>query len=427
MKLINEIVLIVRGRSFPSFIDELYKRECALVDLRHEEETEDGSRYTIRVSASGPKRFDEFATAIRSAGDKYRILSVRNLIEDRVRGGLLNITGKAPLDTISDFNTGVLGAADFIRERVRAGEGDAFIGIARNVGLVSGVRATDEAWRFREEYVRAERDAVILNRFTGLNGYPLAIRFDHPEDVIRALKVIEGNFSALRIMGVDDAAFMLYELIFSEIQTPVVSLEHDDLPLYLMAIVIKIMMKYRLRAEETTVGFIGIGVTVVRLARVLDKTGFRKILGFDHAEKAMLDLENHGGLATTVENIFSNADLTIIMKGGFDSQEYRKIRPGQFVVSLLGDEGPDMALLSGKGVREFISGDPDRIVSIFPGILRGVIHGGLKNINDAKLVDCAKKLAGWMTDSFELPRLFGDIHDRISEAIASGASEPANH
>ena len=83
------------------------------------------------------------------------------------------------------------------------------------------------------------------------------------------------------------------------------------------------MMKYRLKAEETTVGFIGIDLSAIRLTRVLDKIGFRRVLGYDHGEKAMLALENQGGLATTAENIFGNADITLLLKNNFDHDEYR--------------------------------------------------------------------------------------------------------
>ena len=102
------------------------------------------------------------------------------------------------------------------------------------MGLLAGIRADEEGGRVHllHEYASAERDAVILNRFSGLNGYPLAVRYDHPEDVITVMKKIERNFSALRIQRIDDASLMLYDLLFSELTVPVVSLEHDDIPLY---------------------------------------------------------------------------------------------------------------------------------------------------------------------------------------------------
>jgi hypothetical protein len=216
---------------------------------------------------------------------------------------------------------------------------------------------------------------------------------------------------------------MLYDLIFSDLTIPVVSLEHDDIPLLLLTLIIKIMMKYRLKAEETTIGFIGIDISAIRLTRVFDKIGFRRILGYDHGENAMLALENQGGLATTDENIFGNADITLLLKNNFDHDEYQKIRPGQFVISFMEDENPDIEVISGKGVREFIKRDVTHLSVMFPGMLRGVIDANIGSINDARLVEYAKKLVGLLSDTFEFPHIFGDIHEKISKVIMAGADK----
>jgi hypothetical protein len=42
MRLINEVTVIIKKKSFPSFIDELYKRECDILELQHIEESGDG-------------------------------------------------------------------------------------------------------------------------------------------------------------------------------------------------------------------------------------------------------------------------------------------------------------------------------------------------------------------------------------------------
>jgi hypothetical protein len=420
MRLINEITVIIKKKSFPSFIDELYKRECDLLELQHIEESGDGFLYTLRIACDNLKRFEEFITIISSAGDKYKFISVKNVIEESIVGGLLSVSGRMPVENITDYNTSVLGAADLMLEKIKGENGKRYTSIARNVCLVAGVRSTDEAARvqFLHKYVVAERDAVILNRFSGLNGCPLAVHFEHPEDVIQVLKKIEQNYSAIRVTSIDEASIMLYDMLFSDLTVPVISLEHDDIPLLLLMLVIKIMMKYRIKAEETTVGLIGIDLSTVRLARVLDKIGFRRILGFDDSEKSMLALENQGGLATTAENIFSNADITILLKNNFDIEEYRKIRPGQFVISFLGDDEPDMEEISGKGVREFIKKSMSDLAALYPGILRGIIDANIRNINDAKLVEYAKKMVVLLSDSFELPHLFGDIHEKVYKIVA---------
>ena len=79
MRLINEVTVVIKKRSFPSFIDELYKRDCDLLELQHIEETGDGNLYTLRVASNNLKRFEEFITIIGSAGEKYKIISVKNV------------------------------------------------------------------------------------------------------------------------------------------------------------------------------------------------------------------------------------------------------------------------------------------------------------------------------------------------------------
>jgi hypothetical protein len=425
MRLINEITVIIKKKSFPSFIDELYKRDCGILELQHIEETGEGTLYTMRVSSNNLKRFEEFITIIGSAGEKYKIVSTKNVIEERVVGGLISVTGRMPVESISDLNTSVLGAADLIHEKIKNEDGVRYTGISRSVCLLAGIRADEEGGRVHllHEYASAERDAVIINKFSGLNGYPLAIRYDHPEDIITVMKKIERNYSAIRIQRIDDASLMLYELIFSDLTVPVVSMEHDDIPLILLTYIIRIMTKYRLKAEETTVGFIGIDLSAIRLTRVLDKIGFRRILGYDHGETAMLALENQGGLATTDENIFGNADITVLLKNNFDHDEYSKIRPGQFVISFMEEEIPDIESVSGKGIREFIKRDVTQLSAVIPGILRGVIDANIGNISDARLVEYAKKLVGFLSETFEFPHLFGDIHEKIAKVIAAGAGK----
>ena len=85
MRLINEVTVIIKKKSFPSFIDELYKRECDILELQHIEETGDGDLYTLRIACNNLKRFEEFITIIGSAGDKYKVISVKNVIEEQRR------------------------------------------------------------------------------------------------------------------------------------------------------------------------------------------------------------------------------------------------------------------------------------------------------------------------------------------------------
>ena len=76
-----------------------------------------------------------------------------------------------------------------------------------------------------------------------------------------------------------------------------------------------------------------------------------------------------------------------------------------------------MDIISDKGVRELIIQDPAVLAALFPGILRGIIESGLRSMNDLKIIEYSKKLAGFLSDTFEFPNLFSDIHDRVYAAV----------
>ena len=77
-------------------------------------------------------------------------------------------------------------------------------------------------------------------------------------------------------------------------------------------------------------------------------------------------------------------------------------------------------------MREFITPGETEMASIFPGIVRGVIDAGTMSISDAKLVECAKKLVGLLSDTFEFPSLFGDVHEKVRAIMSAETVKPAN-
>jgi len=87
------------------------------------------------------------------------------------------------------------------------------------------------------------------------------------------------------------------------------------------------------------------------------------------------------------------------------------------------EEIPDIEAVSDKGIREFIQRDVTQLSAVVPGILRGVIDANILSISDARLVEYAKKLVGFLSETFEFPHLFGDIHEKIARVIAAGADK----
>lgn len=424
MRIITDITVDMKPAGFPAFVEELCRRECDMRALRFVERHAGGDRYEISIAAPSMKNFEEFLAVLSAAGDRFRVIAVANAAEKLAEGGLLVTRGKAPIENIGDFQTRVIGAAELVQARITAGDGFRYTGISRSVGFIGAVRSGGEGGvqESLRLYAQAERDAVILGRFGGLNGVPLVVRMMHPEDIVSVLQRIQHSFAAIRIQEISEADLHLYDLLVSGLEVPVLSRTLDEIPLYLMTLLVRIILKNRLAVAETTVGFVGITTSVVRMTRLLSGIGCYRVLGSDPSEKAMLALEDQGGLATTSENIFSNADITVIMKSNFDPAEYRLIRPGQFIISLIDREELDIETIRGKGARELILGDLTSLGALFPGVLRGAIEKGLHGIDDDRMVQLARKLVPAVDDQFRLPDVFSGIHEQVYKIMTDAPS-----
>jgi len=421
MRLIFEINISVKKGSLPDLIHKLTRGGCEIQRLGLTEMAGGEETYTIEAVYHKSEGFNEFISEISASDERFRTISVRNSLQDKISGGLLSFSSRLPLENMSDYLTGLIGGHDLIQEKISEGKGSEFAGVARSVGLVSGVRTGDES-KIKEilsRYSSAEKDSVLINRFTGLNAFPVVIRCDQPEDFLKHLKSIESNFSAVRIFDVDGADMMTYGQIMSGINIPVLSRMLDDIPAYLLALAGRVVSKNKLIWKELTAGVVGIDVSTIRASVLLAKLGCRRVLGYENNEKYMLSFENFGGLATTTVNIFENADIIFLLKRNFDRSELANLRPGQYLISMFELEDSELKIIKDRGIREVIRGDIESLSMIFPGVLMGLVKSGKSSFNDSMVLGLSKKIEGMLGPQYRLPDVFSGIHDEIAEAVSS--------
>jgi len=416
MRSLSEVTINVKRGGFPELVSTIYKNGCSLQSCRLLEEDQGSETFVVEIAHSGREKFKRL---LSFNSNRYRIVSVVDSREERISGGLMRSYVRYPIENTGDFFTGVIDAAELIQEKISEGAGRDFVGMTGNIGLISGIKGEGilEPGRLYALYAEAERDAVVINRFTNFNGVPVVIHFNHPEDLVQSLHRIDVNFAAIRLVALDDADLMLYSQICSELRVAVTSRMLDDIPVYLLALIMRMVKNFRLDREDTTVGFIGIDAGTQRLARLLLKTGFYRVLGSDQDEKLMLSFEREGGLATAQENIFGNADIIVLMKNNYDREHHQYIRPGQYIISMLKEFDVDREDMEARGIRQLVQCDETSLCSIYPGLVRGVLASGMEIIHDEVLVMLAERIMQGMSRDFVLPDVFSDIHDTISNAL----------
>ncbi len=419
MKLVSEVQVSMHNGDLPDFVAAAIRSDLTVHSMKIMGGDSLRSLYQFQLVYENKQRFSGFLDMIRGSGDRYGIDSVADLLEEQTLGGLLNISSKLPIENYSDFEIRLLGATELILEKIREGNGLRHSGISKNVAVISGFRFDSDLKinSILEAYARAEEDSVILNMFTGLNAYPLILNFDHEEDLIKTIQRIESTFSAVKLNHLEELDSGFFDQMITGISAPVLSVLYDDIPLCLLTVLSKLILKHKLKTRDLTVGIVGVDISVMRLTRILMKSEYYRVLGNDGNERALMDFEKHGGLATTSDNIFINADIIILMKNIFPPEELRKIRPGVMIVSFLHKDAVDRRTLSDRGVREYVICGRKDVAALSPGVIRGALDAGLSQINDLHLVSLARKISTFLGDSIEFPDVFSDIHEKIADLI----------
>ncbi len=415
MRLVSEVTVKIKKGLFPQLIFDLYKCGCELHNLRLIDSTEREEQFILEILYHRRNNFLHFISSIESYPEKYSVVTIGNALEEKIKGGLLRISGKLPLETVNDYEIDLLGATELVHGKIRKGVGFDFTGISRNIGLLGCVKTSNEnsSDDMLILYSNAEKDSVIISRLIDLNPVPLLVNYDQPEDLLKAIGQIKGTFSFIRIINSDPVVSLPYEQLYSDTALPLISYIYDEVPLHILTIVRKILEKNAIDKRETTVGIIGINISAIRLAKIFMDFGFYRVLGFDHNEKLMLMFENSEGLATTSENILNNADLIILLKKNFEEDFCRKIRPGQYFISLL-DDGENFGdMILKNGAREFINVDLANFSAVFPGLIRGMLRVQIPLIDNERLVRISSKLVNDISDNYFFPDIFSGIHEKV--------------
>ncbi|MDR3238185.1 MAG: hypothetical protein LBT84_06760 [Spirochaetia bacterium] len=424
MKLVSEVTVALKKSALSQLVDKFNESGCVLKSMSLYESTEYENAYVCELIYQHSSEFLNCVEILKNS-DKFTFISTDSSLEKTLTGGLLEISGKLPFETPQDYEINVLGGAEIINDKIEKGLDD-YCGIENMAANVCAV--TDRGSKKKklyQLYTIAERDSLIMKKFTAMNCIPLSFQYSQPEDCLRYLRNSAVGFKAMRILEVEDASLSFYSQLLDGFPAPLIIRELDELPLYVLSLVNKCVHKHRFNPDETNIGVLGVDNGVIRMTRLFLRSGFRRVLGYDGDENILLEFEGEDGLATTKENILRNADLIIIMKNNFTNQDLANMRPGQLVISMIKDSGADKDTLLNNGIREFIQGNTDDLTLIFPALLQGIIHAGLSYFDDTRLIELSEKIAKFMSQDYTFPELPESVLGMISDFIVL-SSYPQN-
>ncbi len=419
MQLLTKLKLKIKNGFLPHLINEIYKRKCIARNITLLGNEEGRDFFDIEIIYSNQEKYNSLIDKVSKYEENFQIISSETSLEKEIVGGMLKVTGKLDFNNLVDYEMNVLGAAELAIQK--SGDNDVFkySGISKSIGIFCGIASekNTDARRIQKLYSFSERDSIIINKFTGFNAFPILLKINQLDDFIKNLQVMESNFSAIRILFLDNADDIeIYERIYNDISLPVVSYFYDEIPLYLLLSISHLLGKNNFNPKECNIGLIGINITSLRMVRLLLKLGFPRVLGCDNNIKLMHVFEREGGLATVPDNISNNCDLIIFVRDQLNPEDLQKFGSGQMIISLLNKE-LDSGIFKERGILDFLQSGWFDLSVLFPGMLKGLIESKIKYIDDAKLLKLMNKISAIKPKDEIVPNVFSEVHQKLPELI----------
>ncbi len=294
-----------------------------------------------------------------------------------------------------------------------------------------------------------EGKSALLYHFSGIQAFPLALDTQDPEEIIKTVKMISPNFSAIMLEDISAPHCVTIESrLQEELDIPVF---HDDQ--HGTAIVVSAALMNALKVVKKDMNHIsvvvsGLGAAGSAIIKLLNILGVKEIYGYDLM--GVVKKEKYSNYNPVIKNLidqeklkYSNAsDLQelLIDKDVFIGVSAKDILKPSMIKQMSKDPivfamanpdpeiRPDLAIEAGVRIIGTGRSDyPNQInnVLVFPGLMKGVLSSKIKNINDDIKVTTAKAIADLvkddeLSDINILPNIFDK---RVVEAINSAIIE----
>ncbi len=348
---------------------------------------------------------------------------------NRHRGGKIEMVSRHPVTTVQElrdiYTPGVARVCLAIRDDpVLAREytnlnntvaivtnGTAVLGLG-NIGAVAGLPVM-------------EGKAALFHQLVGISGIPILLDESDPHKIVEAVAAIAPSFGAIQLEDIAaPECFYIEEELARRLDKPVLHDDRDGTAVVTLAALLSATRRVGVELEDSTVGQIGLGAAGIGIARLLAAYGVGDILGSDINPRAVERLEGLGGQGSSLPALMANSDIVIATTGVKDLIEARMVRPGQLILALTNPDPeiePEVALAHGASYAA--DGKSVNNVLGFPGLFRGALDIGAREITDAMLFAAAETLSRLAPEGSLVPDpLEKAVHRAVAQAVRSAVA-----
>jgi malate dehydrogenase (oxaloacetate-decarboxylating) len=295
-----------------------------------------------------------------------------------------------------------------------------------------------------------EGKCLIFNKLAGIDAFPLCIDVHTPDEIVAVVKAIAPVFGGINLE--DIAAPKCFEIesrLRKELDIPVMHDDQHATAVVVLAGLINALKVVGKQKEKITVVVNGAGAAGLATARMILNFGVGDLIlvdtkgaiyrgraeGMNPEKEELAILTNKSGKKGTIADVIRNSDVFIGVSapGILTGDMVKSMAPKSIVFAMANpvpEIMPDIAKAAGAAVVATGRSDfPNQVNNAlaFPGIFRGALDSGTRQITEKMKLAAALKLSSLVpvpsAEKIVPDPLDPSIVPAISKAVADAAKE----
>jgi malate dehydrogenase (oxaloacetate-decarboxylating) len=275
-----------------------------------------------------------------------------------------------------------------------------------------------------------EGKAVFYHQLAGVSAMPILVDTKDVDEFVETVVRIAPTFGGIHLEDISaPECFEIEARLIEALPQPVM---HDDVHGTAVVTLGAALVACRhagLELEEEVVGQIGLGAAGFGIAALMVDAGARRVLASDPNPLSHERARAKGIEITDMQTVMDEADVVVATTGVPGLIEPEMVREGQVILAITNpypEIEPEDALAAGAAFAA--DGKSVNNVLGYPGIFRGALLCGAKQINPEMKIAAAEILASLTTGDELVPEaLDPNVHLQVAgavreAAIASGAA-----
>ncbi|RNF38208.1 NAD-dependent malic enzyme [Planococcus salinus] len=384
----------------------------------------------ISVQCENLACLEEAVQAVRDLGGGIQVHAVSDDVMKVHEGGKIHMKSRTDVRSVGDlrrvYTPGVADVCTAIQEDPEKAryftsigntvaivtDGTAILGLG-NIGPVAGMPVM-------------EGKSVLFDQFVGISGVPVLLDTSDVDQVVETVKHIHQGYGAILLEDIGSPhCFEIEERLKAELPIPVMHDDQHGTAVVTLAAVLSACKAAKVDPEKAIVGQIGLGAAGLAICRMLMAYGVKDVYGTDRDEEALERLRSYEGKTLgSLDELMEKCDIVIATTGVSGLIKPEMVKEGQIILALSNPHPeikPEDALNAGAAY----AADGRLINNVlgFPGIFRGALDAGAKEITYSMLIAAAEAIVYQTKEGELVPHaLDPSVHRAVSQAVENAVS-----